>query len=113
MKAGDIFVRIAKLELVENIVAHTPGGAGGESGDGLIGEVLAQGAELAVLGAESWPHSEMQWASSMAKKARGTRCSQPMVSARASRSGERYRSRNAPCSAARITARCSSGGREL
>ena len=48
-------------------------------------------------GRNSWPHSEMQCASSMAKKAMGTRRSQAMVSSRASRSGERYSSRNAPC----------------
>ena len=52
MEAGDVFVRIAKLELLEDIVAHAPGGAGGEGGDGLIGKVLPQRAELAVLGAK-------------------------------------------------------------
>jgi len=46
----------------------------------------------------------------MAKNASGTFRSQSMVSWRASRSGERYSSRKAPCAAARITARCSSAG---
>jgi len=49
----------------------------------------------------------------MAKQAIGTWRSQPMVSARASRSGERYKSRKAPCVAARITACCCSGGNVL
>jgi len=33
-------------------VAHAPGSAGGEGGDGRIGKVLPQRAELAVLGAK-------------------------------------------------------------
>ena len=49
----------------------------------------------------------------MAKKAIGTRCSQPMVSARASRSGERYSRRYSPSDALRMTWACFSLGREL
>ena len=41
VEAGDVLVRIAQPELFQNVVPHAPGGAGGERGDGLIGEVLA------------------------------------------------------------------------
>ena len=52
VEAGDIFVRIAKLKLLEDVVPHALRGAGGEGGDGLTGKVLPQGGELAVFGAK-------------------------------------------------------------
>ena len=52
VKAGDVFVRIAQPELIENVVPHALRRTGGEGGDGNIGEVLAQAGELAVLRAE-------------------------------------------------------------
>jgi hypothetical protein len=52
VEAGDVFVRVAELKLLQNIVPHALGGAGGEGGDRLVGKVLAQRAQLAVLGAE-------------------------------------------------------------
>ena len=47
-------------------------------------------------GRKSCPHSEMQCASSMAKKETGTRLSQSEVPLRAMRSGETYSNRYAP-----------------
>ena len=57
-------------------------------------------------GRNSWPHSDMQCASSIAKNEIGTRCSHSSVSSRASRSGERYSSRYCPSRASRITFDC-------
>ena len=51
-KAGDVLVRIAKAELVDDVAANAFGGAGGEGGDGEIGKNLAEAAELAVFRAE-------------------------------------------------------------
>ena len=42
MEAGDVFVRLAELELLQDVVPHAAGGAGGEGGDGLIRKMLAQ-----------------------------------------------------------------------
>src|SRR5688500_2155797 len=52
MKAGDVFVRFAQLKLFENVMPDTSRSASGESGDRLIGKVLAQRAELPVFGPE-------------------------------------------------------------
>ena len=52
MKAGDVLVRIAKLELLDDVVAYALGGAGGKGGDGNLGKIFAQQAQLAVLGTE-------------------------------------------------------------
>ena len=51
-KAGDMFVGIAKAELLDDVVADALRGAGGESGDGAIREEFAEAAELAIFGAE-------------------------------------------------------------
>ncbi len=50
MKAGDKFAGIAELELFDDVVADMLCGAGGERGDGTIGEMSAEAAELAVFG---------------------------------------------------------------
>ena len=52
VKAGNVFVRIAQLQLVKNVVTHPPGGAGGKSGDGTIGKMRPQPAQLPVFRAE-------------------------------------------------------------
>ena len=41
MEAGDVLVRLAKLELVEDILPHAPRGAGGKRGDGHLRKILA------------------------------------------------------------------------
>ena len=52
MKAGDVFVRFAQLKLVNDVVAHALRGAGGECGDGTVGKMDSQAAQLAVFGAK-------------------------------------------------------------
>ncbi len=52
MKAGNVFIRLAEMELGENVGADMFGCAGGEGGDRAVGKALAQAAELAVLGTE-------------------------------------------------------------
>ena len=52
MKAGNVFIRLAEMELGENVSPDVFGCAGGEGGDGAVGKALAQAAELAVFGAE-------------------------------------------------------------
>ena len=52
VEAGDVLMGVAQLQLFEDIVPHAAGGAGGEGGDGLVREVLAERTELAVFGAE-------------------------------------------------------------
>jgi len=51
-KAGDVLVRIAKAELLDDVVADPLGGAGGESGYRTVRKKFAQPAKLAILGAE-------------------------------------------------------------
>lgn len=51
-EAGDGFEGIAKRELLDNVVPDLLRGAGGEGGDGEIGNERAEFAELAILGAE-------------------------------------------------------------
>ena len=51
-KAGDVLVRIAQAELIDDVVADPLGGAGSESGDWAVGKELAEAAELAILGPE-------------------------------------------------------------
>ena len=51
-KAGDVSVRIAQAELLDDVVANALGGAGGEGGDGTIGEEFAEAAKLPIFGAE-------------------------------------------------------------
>ena len=60
-------------------------------------------------GRNSWPHSEMQCASSMAKNPSGIRFSHSSTSSRTSRSGDRYSKRYAPICARRLISRCSRG----
>ena len=50
MKAGNVLVGIAKLELIQNVMPHAPGRAGRKCRDGTIGKVTAQTAQLPVLG---------------------------------------------------------------
>ena len=52
MKTGNVLVRIAQLKLVKNVVTHAPGGAGGKSGDGTIGKMHSQPAQLPVFRAK-------------------------------------------------------------
>ena len=52
MKAGDAAVRIAESKLSNDVMPHTLRGAGGEGGDGAVGKMRAQAAELAVFGSE-------------------------------------------------------------
>src|SRR5262249_37076738 len=51
MEAGDVLVRLAELELRQDVVPHAARSAGGEGGDRLIREGLAERAELALFGA--------------------------------------------------------------
>src|SRR5713101_3652166 len=51
-KTGDVLVRIAQTELLDDVAANVFGGAGGEGGDGAIRKNLAQATELAVLRTE-------------------------------------------------------------
>ena len=55
---------------------------------GLSGKLARSELSCRYSGRNSWPHSEIQWASSMAKNASGTWRSHGTVSCRASRSGE-------------------------
>src|ERR1700686_1648206 len=51
-KAGNVLVRIAQAELLDNVVANALRGAGGERRDGVVGKEFAELAELAVFRAE-------------------------------------------------------------
>ena len=50
MKAGDVFVGIAQLQLLDDVVPHALRGAGGERGDGAVGKIGPQAAQLAIFG---------------------------------------------------------------
>src|ERR1700685_3690201 len=52
VKAGDVFIGLAKLELRQNVVTNVARGAGRERGNGMIGKMRAQAAQLPVFGAE-------------------------------------------------------------
>jgi hypothetical protein len=52
MKAGDVFVRIAQLKLVNDVVPHALGGARGECRDRNLWKLQAQPAQLAVVRAK-------------------------------------------------------------
>ena len=52
VKAGDVLVRIAQLQLVNDVVAHPPRGAGGERRDRALGKMKPQPAQLPVVGPE-------------------------------------------------------------
>ena len=52
MKAGDVLIGIAQAELLDDVVADVARGAGGEGGDGAIGEMLSEAGELAIFGTE-------------------------------------------------------------
>src|SRR5579864_6540472 len=80
---------------------------------GLSGKFARRLLNCRYSGRNSWPHSEMQCASSMAKNAIGTRESHAIVSGLAKRSGERYSRRYAPCAAREMTLDCSDQGTEL
>jgi hypothetical protein len=41
VKARDVLVRIAQLELLQNVVTDAAGGAGGEGSDGAVGKICA------------------------------------------------------------------------
>src|SRR5579863_494296 len=51
-EASDMSKGIAKTKLLDDVVADDLRGAGGEGGDGLIGEKFAKAAELAVVRAK-------------------------------------------------------------
>ena len=51
-ETGDVFVRIAQTELLDDVAANAFRGAGGEGCDGAVGKNLAQATKLAVLRAE-------------------------------------------------------------
>src|SRR5882672_11180839 len=48
MKAGDVLMRLAKLKLLQNVMTHPLGGAGGKSCDRTIGKMHTQTAQLPV-----------------------------------------------------------------
>ena len=52
MEAGDVEMRIAHLQLLQNVVPHLPRRAGGEGRNRKLGKARAQSAELAVVGPE-------------------------------------------------------------
>ncbi len=52
MKAGNVFVGIAQLELRQNVVPHMPRRARRKRRDGTIRKLSAQAAQLPVLGTE-------------------------------------------------------------
>ena len=52
MKAGNVFVGIAQLELMENIVPYPLRGAGGKGGNRLPGKMRAQPAQLPIFRTE-------------------------------------------------------------
>ncbi len=52
MKAGDIFVRIAQRELLDDIMPHLPRGTGRESCDRAVRKMSAERAKLPVFGPE-------------------------------------------------------------
>ena len=89
MEAGNVFVRIAQLQLLKNVVPHLPGGAGGEGRDGMIGKMRAQPAQLPVFGAEFVPPFRNAMRFVDGEKANRHALSQSTVSSRANRSGER------------------------
>ncbi len=51
-KAGDVLIRIAEAELLDDVVADALRGAGREGSNRAVGKEFAETAELAVLGAE-------------------------------------------------------------
>src|SRR5271154_1344350 len=55
VKAGDIFIGTAQLQLRQNVVPHMPRGARRESRDRTIGKLRAQPAQLPVFGTEFVP----------------------------------------------------------
>jgi len=71
--------RITQAELLDDVAANAFCGAGGEGGDGASGKISRKRLSWRYSGRNSWPHSEMQWASSMAKKETGMRFSQSVV----------------------------------
>ena len=89
VEAGDVLVRVAKLELLQDVVAHAARGAGGEGGDGLVGKMLAQRTELAVFRAELVAPFGDAVRFVDGEKGQRDLLSQAMVSWRARRSGER------------------------
>ena len=52
VKAGNVLIRLAQAQLLQNVVADAARGAGRERGDGLIRKIFAQRAELPVLRTE-------------------------------------------------------------
>ena len=75
VKAGDVFVGFAQFELLDDVVANLFRSAGGEGRDSdNPGNSYAANSAADTPGRNSWPHSEMQWASSIAKKETGKRC---------------------------------------
>jgi len=52
VKAGNIFVGLAQLELFDDVVTHSLRGASGESRNGPVGKVCAERAHLPVLRAK-------------------------------------------------------------
>ena len=112
MEADDILVRLAQLELLQNIVPHAPRGAGREGCDGAIGKVAPQTAQLPVVRPEFMPPlrdtvrlvdgKKRDW--DMLKPVDGVHTRQALR--------ERYR-RKSPCDARRITWACFSLGKEL
>src|SRR5215472_13775326 len=107
MKAGNVLVGTTEPELRDNVVPHLPRCARRKGRNRQVREMLAQRAKLTILRAKLVPHSEMQCASSMAKKEIGTCFNHSIVSLRARRSGERYSNRKCPCVASRTVFACS------
>ena len=90
MKAGDVLVRIAQAQLLDDVVPHAAGGAGGERRERPVGEMQAQSAQAAGIRGETRGPIPRCSALRRWRKMRRERCaSHAGVSARASRSGER------------------------
>ena len=89
MKTGNVFVRIAKLQLVQNVVPHAPRRAGRERRDRAIRKLLAQAAQLAVFRTKLMAPFRDTVSFVNRKEGCRHRLEPISVSPRASRSGER------------------------
>ena len=89
VKAGDVFIRLRRCSWVRMSARTCFVALAVKAAIGRSGKRSRRRLSWRYSGRNSCPHSEMQWASSMAKNAMGTCWSQCNVSARARRSGER------------------------
>ena len=90
VEARDVLMRVAQLELLENVVPHAARRARGEGGDRLVRKILPQRAELPVLRAELVPpFGNAVRLVDREERERHFAAASAIVSCRASRSGER------------------------